>query len=613
MENDTPDPIFSKKRLRRFINEVTPARSNKLEWFPIISVLRGYSVKKARDDAKAGMNVALLDFPQGMAYAVIAGLPFFMGIYASAVAAFLGPLMASSRYIMLGPTNAIAVLTLSSFLTLDLTQEQVVAALPLLMLMIGVIMLAGAYFRVAGIIRYVSRTVITGYISAAALLIIVKQLKNVLGVETPRTATFFDSLVAIIKHVPETHLPSLYVGLATVALYLIIRKVLRGVPHVAVVLVSMYFVVRIWGQQWGLAPLSPTPLDGGAWPVTMPQFSFSLFGQLAGPAAAIAFLSLLESSSIAKTLAARSGDTVELNQQMLSMGTANIGCAFLSGMPISGSLTRSQLNYSSGARTPMSSIFSACLLTLGILLLAPYMSDIPMPALSAMVIMVGVSLLNPANIRVALGTTGSDAAVFVTTFVSGLLFPLDNAIAFGVLVSVFLFMRKAGAPRMVEYGFSKSGRELQPVSERPAIALLHVDGNLFFGSSDIFLDQARNLTNDDNLRAVIIRLRNAHNIDATCALAMRELVNFAHSKGRYVIFSGVHPEVSDIFRNSGLTSIMAKNTIFLEDPDNPTLSTSQALKRARELVGTSMDVRLFVREQESSEGAAQEPAGDKKE
>jgi sulfate permease, SulP family len=608
-----PDPLLSLKRFRRPSAEKAPEgpsrghRNAPLRWFPLLDFIRSSDRRSLIADARAGLNVALLDFPQGMAYALIAGLPFFMGIYASAVAALVGPLLASSRFIMLGPTNAIAVLTLSGFLSLNFTQEEAIAAMPLMLLMVSALMLLGGLLRFANLINYVSRTVVTGYITAAACLIIIKQLKNVLGVETARTATFFDSAVATFAALPATHLPTLALSGLTILTYLVLQRTLRTFPNVALTLALSYFAARFFESEgWAIQPLSEVSLPSGQWPLSLPVFSFELMGQLAGPAMAVAFLSLLESSSIAKTLGAKSGDTVDINQQMLSMGAANFGCAFFSGMPISGSLTRSALNFNSGARSPLSSIFSGLLLAVGILLLAPYMADIPMASLSALVILVGLSLFNKTNIRIALGSTNSDAAVFLTTFISGLLFPLDTAIYFGVGMSVFLFMRKAGTPEMVEFAFRQSGQEVVAKTERPAIALLHVDGDLFFGSADIFLEQARRVTADDNLRVIILRLRNAHNLDATCAMAIDQLVRFAHEKKRSVIVSGAHPEVVKVLRNSDLLPKIGLDNVFREDPENPTLSTSLALRRARQIIGSSAEVRLFVRDTEEEKYAPTE-------
>lgn len=612
-----PEPLFSAKRWKRLLagsptNKPSLRPRERLQLFPLRGWLARYDGRQLRADAQAGLNVALLDFPQGLAYAMIAGLPFQMGIYASAMAAILGACLASSRHLMLGPTNAIAVLCVSAMMSLRYDQEASVAAMPALLVLTGLFLLIGAVLRVAAIINYISRTVITGYITAAALLIIVNQIKNILGVDVPNAATFFNLITNTIGEAGSTHLPSLFLAIGTGVLYLALKRLRPGWPNVAITLGIATLVCHLATPlAGGIAPISQTSMEAGSWPWQWPVLTFEAVWQLSGPALALAFLSLLESASIAKTLAARSGDRVDINQQMLSMGVANLGCAVASGMPISGSLTRSVLNWSSGGKTPFASIISGSILVVGMLALGPLISGVPKPALAVLVILVGVSLLNGKNIRIALGTTGGDALVFCITLAAGLLFPLDQAIYLGAAASIFVFLRRAGFPEMVQYAFTCEGQEVESTEERPALTLLHVEGDLFFGSSDIFLDQTCRMCTDPNLRAVILRLRNAHNVDASCAMAMGELVKFARDNKREVILCGVRPEVMDILRDSGLLLQLGAENVFADSPENPTLTTSLALKRAQKLIGGMADVRLLVesrqqdvRKAEPADGAA---------
>jgi len=601
IDKTKPDPLFSYRRIR---NAFRPAEDRSmLSLLVFRDHLKGYQGKQLRADIKSGINVALVGFPQSMAYAMIAGLPFMMGIFASSVATITGAFLASSRHVLLGPSNAIAVMTLSGFMALNFTQEQTIAAMPLLLIMVGVFMLLGAVLRVASVINYISRTVITGYITAAAFLILCNQMRYVMGVEIEKSATFFETLINTIKAIPDISAPSVALSFLTFITYLGLKKLIGKLPYAAITLILMTFVSIYMGKLgYHVAPLSHDVLKAGYWPITVPDFSFDMISKLFSVALAIAFLSLLESSSIAKTLAAKAGDPVNLNQQVLSMGVANIGCAFTHGMPISGSLTRSMLNYNSGAGSPVSSIVSGVSVVIGALLFTPYIGQIPKAALSVLVITIGVSLLNKKNVRMVLGSTNNDAAVFICTFVAGLLFPLNMAIYLGVGLSILLFMRKAGSPTMVEYGFSDAGQEqeVQKDHSRPGIALLHVEGDLFFGSSDIFLDQARRMAEDD-VRVIIIRLRNAHNLDASCAMAIEELYRMTREKGRYLLISGAHPEVIEVFRNSGLLEEIGGDNVFGDDPDNPTMSTCMALKRAQDLAGKDLEVRLFVSEHRKEE------------
>ena len=577
--------------------------ASRLRLFPLAAALRNYSLAKARSDARAAVNVALLDFPQGMAYALLAGLPVQFGIFCSSLASIVGPCFASSRFVMLGPTNATAVMLLSTFLTLGYSPAQAMAAMPVLLLMVAGFMVAGAFFRVASITSYISRSVVVGYITAAAGLIVINQLKTAFGMDVPRAGTFIESLVNLVNGFDTFDLPSAVVAVLTLFIYLILRRWGERLPIVAMTLllasVGAALLARFAGFE--VAMLQPVRIDG--WPLSVPNLDWSDFNGLANAALAIAFLSLLESSSIAKTLAAKAGDSVDLNQQMLSMGAASFACAFGSGMAVSGSLTRSILNYQSGAQTPMASIFSGLLLALGVVLLGDWIGLIPKPALAVLVILVGISLINPRQILVMVRTTKSDATVLLGTLVGGVLLPLDTAIYLGAVLSIALFVRKAAHPDLKEISFDDTGNlvENNSLRTRPEIAIVHVEGDLFFASSDIFLEQMRHLVGHPAQRVIILRLRNAHHLDATAALTIGELIRFARSQGREILVSGAHPSIEAVFRRSGLMDLLGENNFFRYSEGNPNVSTRNALKRAQEITGvTSADITIFAAEKKDA-------------
>jgi sulfate permease, SulP family len=567
-----------------------------LTLLPILSTLSNYTFAKAKSDFRAALNVALLDFPQGMAYAMIAGLPFNRGILASIISSTIGPMAASSRFLMLGPTNAIAVLTLSTFLALGFDQNQGIAVMPLFLLLIAAFMLIGSFLKLANLVNYVSRTVITAYISTAAFLIISKQLAYVLGITLPASSTIVATVFGILRNVSGTQFIELWLSVVTCCIFLGFKRWCPRIPAIATTLAVMYGVGQVLLHQ----SIPYATLQNGA-VLTADVFSFSLPGFsmhevaiLAPGALAVAFLSLLESSSIAKSLAAQSGDVVDCNQQMRSMGFANIGCALLSGMPISGSLTRSMLNFRSGAQTPLASVYSGILLALLYLLLIAHIGHIPQAALASLVIWVGISLLNKHDIRIALTTTPSDRMVFLLTVVCGVFFTLNTAIAVGVVSSMLFFIQRAANPNMVEYQLNTSGK-LDGAHKKPGnVALFHVDGDLFFASSDLFLNQVRNLANHPELKVLILRLRNAHNLDATCVIAIQQLLRFMKDTSRHLIISGAHAEVYKILEVSRLLEAIGDSNVIKEDMENPTLSTSLAIKRAVEIVGREATLTLYV-------------------
>ena len=574
-------------------------RASHLDPLPLLRTLRDYSPRKARADAGASVNVALLDFPQGMAYALLAGLPVQFGIFCSALSSIVGPFFASSRFVMLGPTNATAVMLLSAFLTLGYSPAQAAAAMPVLLLLVGLFMVVGALMRVASITQYISRSVIAGYITAAACLIIVNQLKTALGMDVPRAGTFAESLVNLLQGMATVDWQAAAVAALTLAIYLPLRRYAQALPVVALTLVAASAATFGLGALAGIQVAMLEPISVTQWPLSLPVFEWSEFNDLANAALAIAFLSLLESSSIAKTLAAQAGDRIDLNQQMLSMGAANCACAFGSGMAVSGSLTRSMLNYRSGAQSAVASIFSGLLLILGLFLFGGLIAYIPKPSLALLVIMVGLSLINPRQIRVMLETTRSDAAVFLSTLIGGLVLPLDTAIYLGAMLSIALFVRKAARPELKEIAFDETGNLVERHAERtrPEIAIVHVEGDLFFASSDVFLEQMRHLASHHTQRVIIIRMRNAHHLDATAALTIKDLIRFARSHNCEILVSGAHGSIESVFRRSGLMDDLGEDKFFRHDPANINLSTRHALKRAQQLTGIeSADITIFAAE-----------------
>lgn len=560
----------------------------KLEIFPLSRSLKEYSWSKFKSDFWAGINVSLLDFPQAMAYALLASFPIMFGVYASAIGSFLGPFFSSSRLLILGTTNATAVLVLSSFLTLDISDHQRILALPVLVLLVGFFMVIGALLRLAGLIKYVSRTVIIGYITAAALLIIVNQLGTILGTPPTHAATFFGVMAHNVHHWNHISFLSLLVATLTGFIYLTLKTYSKLVPTVALTLIIvslLAYLLKFIGLE---IPMIETQ-QIGFWMPRVPDVNFEIIYQMGGPAIAIAFLAILESSSIAKTLAAKTGTTADLNQNILSMGICNLTSAFSSGMPISGSLTRSMLNFSSGAITPLASVFSGIMMFLGILLLGPFLQFIPKASLAAIVIFVGLALINFEQIKIVINATKADATVFFLTFGGGLFFPLNIAIALGAGASIVLFLKKISEPRLMQYTFNEKGelseQDIKEPSNTPEISIVHVEGELFFGSTDIFLDQSRLICSSENLKVVILRMRNAIDLDASSALAIADLIRFAHEKDRYFIIAGANANVERIFYESGVMATLGENNFFRHTPENPNLSTRYALQRAQELIG----------------------------
>jgi SulP family sulfate permease len=588
---------------------------NGLDRFPALGPLQRYNSEKFGYDIKAALNVALLALPQGMAYAAIADLPIHYGIICSALAAIVAPFFSSSRHTILGPTNATAFMVFSFFAaagTLDKSPEEY---MPLLVLMVGVLSVFGALFKVADLLQYVSRSVLVGYITGAAILILTNQLKHVFGIAGPMSEgesadTFFIIVSKMTGLYENYQWQPAVLGVGTLLLYLVLQKKIPTLPNFALCLAISAiagWALRTWVPVFAsletftafhLAHLTPA----------IPNINWEDISTLIGIAFAIAFLASLENTVMAKSLASRSGGRSDVNQDMLSVGMANIATSLVAAMPASGSLTRSALNYESHSKTRFSSIFCGllCLAGFYILVKLPIVENIPKASLAALVVGIAISLINIKNIRICLRSTPDDALVIITTFCATLLTRLDYAIFIGVALSITLFLRKASKPHLVEYEINNEGdlRELGEKRKRliPAISIVHVEGDLFFGAADLFRTQVQRTIADENLKVIILRLKNARHLDATSVLALEDLIKHTRKKGVHVLISGATRDVYGVLKKSGVLKTLqegcdrtqGETNLFMYFSENPNISTRDALIRAQELLGTKeADIKIF--------------------
>jgi SulP family sulfate permease len=616
------------KTLRKFIrvgrNVGNHYTSEHIAVFPFTASLRRYSLMKLWADSRAATNVTLLAISQAIAFAAIAGLPVVYGVLCTAVAALVAPFFAASRHTIMGPTNATALMLFSFFSANPALSGRWSELIPLLVLMVGLIATLGSLLRVADLMQFVSRSVLVGYISGAAVLILANQTTHLLGVDgwidKDEAASFVGLVMGLVRALPHVDWIPLTIGGVTLLIYYGLMKWKPKWPVFAIALILssalfgslIRFHVAPFTQAstfttFGISELMPRM------PHLMRDGVFNDISALLGVAFAIAFLASLENTLMAKALASRSGDHSDVNQDMFSVGMANIASAFAGGMPASGSLTRSLLNFESGARTRFASFFSG-VYSLGFAVLiassvrwgVPLIDYVPKAALAALVIALSLSLFNVRSIRICLNSTGDDAMVLITTFVATMLAPLHVAIFIGVALSISLFLRKASRPYLVEYEFSDEG-ELREMGEKrqrpiPAISIVHVEGDLFFGAAELFRTQIQRTVSDPAIQVIILRLKNARHLDATSVMALEDLIRFMRGKGLHLIISGAPREVYRVLKKSGVLVTLqegcdrkaGESNLFITNPRNPNLSTRGALKRAQQLLGTDKaDIRIF--------------------
>ena len=573
-------------------------------FFPFAGVLRGMDGPTFRADTVAGLNVALLAFPMSMAFAMKAGLPIWCGLVGCGVAAAVAPLFSGSANLSAGPTNASAALLLGSFATLGaITPELRASALPTLVLMTGVFLLLASWLRLSGFADFVPRTVISAYIAAAALRVIALQLPTALGMPGEHAG---DSLPEVLWHAARMGRalinPELGLALITSVAYFLLRpKYGAGKAILGAVMVATFGailaqnVAHAQGSRADLVGYVGQAAQAGA-ALHLPDFSARTLSTLFSPALALAVLVVIEGTANARASALKTGRPSDLHQEVYGLGMANLVCAFTGGMAASGSISRSALNVASGARTAMASLLCG-LFILGALFLArPVVAIVPLSTLAILVILAEIELANLSAVKLILKSGAQDRTVFLATFATALLAPLDVAIFLGTAVAVAFYLRQTSTPEVVEYDFSETGelRERPKGQASTGISILHVEGSLHFGATQAFHEHLRRASSDPNLKVLVLKFREALHLDANGVLLLRDLAETLKSDGRHLILCEAKADTMRIIVNAGLDQAVGAENVFPFDEAQPNLALAKAVRRARDLAGGGNAVLRIV-------------------
>jgi SulP family sulfate permease len=587
---------------------------------PVWRELKRYSLTKLKADATAGLMVAIVTIPQAIGFALLVGIPVQAVLVTAIIGSFFCAVFSSSRHLVFGPTNTISIILAGALLTVahvPLTSLQKVLVLGL---MIGAIQIAAGFFKLGNLTHFISRTVIVAYSTAVGILIGVGQIGNLLGLGSPADVSLPGTIIHILNSLARFELNPMTagVGVASLLLMILIRRLRPRWPD-GLITIGVFGAVAVF---FNLAAFGvPLVRDAGEVAGQMPLFvgfptnenGLRLVPALASVALAAAILGMLEAISITKSIAARSGQKVNPNQELIAMGAGNIASTAFGAMPGSSSFIRSVVCYEAGGRTQLAPIFSSGFVLIILGLTAAVVNYIPVAVLAALLILISLKLINLEQIRITRRSTQSDAVVFWVTLSAALFLQLDTAVYVGIGISLALFLRKASAPSLVEYAFDGTGQlsELEDKKQRgnPAISIVHVEGELFFGAADLFQEQVRYLADDDQIRVVILRMKNARHLDATSVMSLLQLHEYLRKSKRYLLISGINPDVERVLRASGAYDRIGGENVFPAEA-NLTMSTRRALLRASHLLQqdgstAKADVRIFYdRKRESAADAA---------
>jgi SulP family sulfate permease len=526
-----------------------------------------------KDDLIAGITVSLVAIPQCLAYAQLAGVPAYYGLYASLIPTIVGALFGSSRQLSTGPVAMTSLLTAASVAPLAAHgTELFYSYVILLALLSGLFQVAFGVLRMGVLLNFLSHPVLMGFINAAALIISLSQLPTLLGIPAHQSSHFLLDIWGVLTNAGTMHEISLGFGISAIILLLAFKKYAPRLPGVLITVALLTWVSyalefanmggRVVGDiPQGLPSLSFPPLDWHASIALLPA-SF-----------VIALISFMEAMSSSKVIAIKTRQPWDQNKELIGQGLAKVAAAFSHSMPVSGSFSRSALNLALNARTGFSSVVSAISVLLTLLFFTPLLYHLPKPVLAAIIMVAVLGLVNFKNFSKAWHANRDDGVSSMVTFVATLAFApnIQNGILTGILLSLALLLYRMMRPHIAILGMHQDAtlrdaqrHNLPPL--HPKIGALRFDGALRFVNVSYFEDALLQLERENpQINHVLVKCSGINDVDASGVEMLANLVTRFRDNGITLNFSGFKKQVQDVLDRTGLTEKIGASNIFATD------------------------------------------------
>jgi SulP family sulfate permease len=512
---------------------------------PMLTWAKTYNKDTLTSDAVAAIIVTIMLIPQSLAYALLAGLPAEMGLYASILPLVAYAIFGTSRALAVGPVAVVSLMTAASIGNLGLsTPAEIAIAAGTLAFISGVILTILGVLRLGFLANFLSHPVIAGFITASGVLIATSQLKHILGIQAGGD-NLIELIHSLFEHQHATNPITMAIGLVTVAFLFWVRKGLKPLllsfglkPRLADILakagpvgavVATTLIVFVFDlENKGVKIVGDVPT--GLPPLTMPSFSPSMWGQLFISALLISIIGFVESVSVASTLAAKKRQRIIPDQELVGLGASNIASAISGGYPVTGGFARSVVNFDAGAETPAAGAFTAIGIGLAALLLTPLLFFLPKATLAATIIVAVLSLVDFSILKKAWGYSKVDfAAVFATIFLT-LGMGVEVGVSAGVILSVGLFLYKTSKPHVAEVGLVPNTQHFRNINRHdvethPSMVTLRIDESLYFANASFLQDLVYDrVACDQPIRHVVLMCSAVNEIDMS-ALESLEAIN----------------------------------------------------------------------------------------
>ena len=538
---------------------------------PILKWGRRYDRDTFVGDLVAALIVTIMLIPQSLAYALLAGLPPEVGLYASVAPLLLYAIFGSSRVLAVGPVAVVSLMTAAA-----IGEHAVPGSTAYWQQAITLAFLSGAMLLLMGLLRlgflanFLSHPVISGFISASGILIAASQLKTLLGVKA-EGHNLLELGASLVRQVPNTHLTTLAVGLGATGFLFWVRKGLKPLllawglgPRLADVIAKAGPVAAIaltttlaWALDWpgqGMKIVGAIPQ--GLPPLTAPLWDLSLWRDLAMPALLISVVGFVESVSVGQTLAAKRRQRIEPDQELVALGASNLSAAFTGGFPVTGGFARSVVNFDAGARTPAAGVFTAAGLAIASLVLTPALYYLPQATLSATIVVAVLSLVDLGILRRTWSYSKTDFAAVASTLLATLAWGVEAGLVAGVGISLALYLFRTSRPHIAEVGWLAGTEHFRnvlryPVLTAPELLSLRVDESLYFANARSLEDRINDaVSSRPALKHVVLQCSAINDIDASALESLEAIDQRLQEAGVLLHLSEVKGPVMDRLRTT---------------------------------------------------------------
>jgi len=519
-----------------------------------------YQPTDLRSDLAAGLTVGAMLVPQAMAYALLAGLPPEVGLYAATVPVIIYALFGTSRQLAVGPVAIVSLMTASALSAIveEGTAEYLEAA-ALLAVMVGIVHLILGGGRLGFLVDFLSHSVLVGFTAAAALIIGFSQVKHLLGVSVPRQEHFIDTVREVISAADDTHGATAVLGFSALAVLLVLKRVAPRVPAALLVVIGSVVAVRVFDlEAEGVRVVGDIPDSLPAF--GLPDFSGSLVGDLAVTAIVITIVGFMESIAVAKVYARRHRYEVEPNSELVGLGAANVAAGLFGGYPVTGGFSRTAVNDTAGARTPLASLVTASIVLATIAFFTPLLTSLPNAALGAIIIVAVIGLIDVAEMRHIVAVKKSDLIGLSVAFVATLALGIEIGIGVAVVASMLVVFARMSTPHTAVLGHVAGTTSYRNVARFPevevgdGIRIIRIDAAVSFVNASkmkrLVTNHAESLTAEP--RALILDAGGINDLDATGAEMLADLIPDIEALDVSFHLAEVKGPVRDVMHRSGL-------------------------------------------------------------